>query len=136
MQLSGLNEMVVIVTDEAEGALEDIKEFFTTNSLKLHILPIERFNDGLKDNVNLIIYNTYSLSSKDVENIHLARRCNTPLLLITAYPENRAVVEEISKLWRYNFIEDYLIRPVKLEKLAEYLPNTNKELKVVEGGDS
>ncbi|MBI5681660.1 MAG: hypothetical protein HZC45_00550 [Deltaproteobacteria bacterium] len=112
--------MVVILTDGSDK-LEEISNFLSTHGLEFRIVPIKEFKEGLKGNVEFVIYDTYNFTYKDVENIKITKEFNIPVLLITAYPEQWAI-ETISKLWRYDFIKDYLVKPVDIKKLAAYFP--------------
>lgn len=113
--------MVVLVTDDP-GNMKEVRDLFAVNGLKTHIVPIKGFKEGLKADVDLIIYDTYNLRGVDVENIRMAKGAGIPLILITAYPNEKAK-DEISNLWREGLLKGYLLKPVDLERLAEYLPS-------------
>jgi len=115
--------MVVIVTDEPNNGRE-IEDVFSTKGLDTRILTAERFKEGLQDDIDLIVYDVYRLRNNiDIENIHIAKKRNIAVLLITAYPEEEDERKEISRLWRCGFIKDYLIRPVSREMLLRYIYN-------------
>lgn len=113
--------MVLILTDGTDE-LKEIRGFLTASGLKFRILPVKEFKEGIKGkDAEFVIYDTYNFTYIDVENIHTIKESEIPVLLITAYPEQWAA-EVISKLWRYSFIKDYLVKPVDVKKLAEYFP--------------
>ncbi|MBI5287316.1 MAG: hypothetical protein HY878_06985 [Deltaproteobacteria bacterium] len=114
--------MVIVITDTPEDSRE-IRDFFAANGLKVRTVPIEGFEEGLKGKVDLIVYDTYQLRPTDIENIHLAERAHIPILLITAYPDDKDK-EEVSKLWRGGLIKGYLLKPVSHEMLAGFLSST------------
>lgn len=113
--------MILIVSDMPDNPKE-IRDFFVTEGLEVYIVPLGRFKKNLGGkNIDLIIYNTYDLHHDDIKNIHLAKEMGIPLILITAYPEKWAR-DKICELWKHNFIKDYLIRPINLERLTTHLP--------------